>query len=1036
MDTHHNSSISVPQPLPASSLATSAGSGTGVGHTSTVAGSTSANPTGSTTPNATNGTIPTTNPNINTNTNIDHIDSNVQTSSNFSSGSVIQSYPFTDTLAIVSILFLLPNWLSVLLLLLYVSLGTPKFVLKFLDLSFYYLTNSSRSNNNNTNNNNTNKNVSSTDDSNDLDHDEMDTSMTMEDQITSNDEITVSFSGLLSTICWLLLDCLIVFIILLASPNILPYINLLSMSFVSSNIASTKNRTILNAILSALTIILIDFLFKYLINYYDFLDISSNSSSSSNANSNSIFTKSYFDYSNSLLNYQRRPLSLLSYRISLSSPNSIDSVNSYSDLLSSSSSSSSSSAYFILSSIFRIIFQMDYLIEFLHSTLSIYTIMHNLNPFLQKSIIISSLTKHLDNLTKKANNTKKLFTKNNNNNNTNNLLENINNSNNNINISANTNTDLTNNNTSNNTTNNTNTTSIDSQYNDSQLKNNINNNSHINDSNQQDMYDEFDEFDDIDSKYNNHTTNIINPISSTTTNNLNSFSNFSSTANKYSKRKDDLQKIRIPTDIAHSVLPLTTYQHSLKLLKNSKNSNDGNGNNNNSGKCSTEDDDNVPASFPTNHHEIHMNDISTSSVVVSYNFENYCKIAIFPSSTDFYSKRHFNPILEKKIKSLSNKSQQPIWSFFTAIKAMFTRQDLYSGEYYQHNALVTTRNSPSSLNSSSSSSPFASSPYKIREGDITRSLVNEAQCFIWITSETYVAVELLGTTINRILVKVNGVVWHQISSGRMNEREIVIVGGLSPLSQYDIEFINVNTENELELLAITTISTIHKDMTLTQSKPSSPLLTLQESLVTTNEAIVRERGKLKKLKNDWRKRSSTLKTEIDLLNKRTTIGDESRNYKKVSSLRQAVSKSEEENSKIELDLQELYNKETEFDEKYLDEKRKYEKELRILTSFENEYNKKMDEFLNKIKSIENDKNQLLLKKEKLINKKSKILNDIERIKKEINELRSNEIKFRENNREIRSNTRTQKFKVLSTDINRIEKELTNEYKKMLNDNSN
>ncbi|GME73449.1 unnamed protein product [[Candida] boidinii] len=225
-------------------------------------------------------------------------------------------------------------------------------------------------------------------------------------------------------------------------------------------------------------------------------------------------------------------------------------------------------------------------------------------------------------------------------------------------------------------------------------------------------------------------------------------------------------------------------------------------------------------------------------------------------------------------------------------------------------------------------------------------------------------------------------------------------------------------------------------MTLTQSKPSSPLLTLQESLVTTNEAIVRERGKLKKLKNDWRKRSSTLKTEIDLLNKRTTIGDESRNYKKVSSLRQAVSKSEEENSKIELDLQELYNKETEFDEKYLDEKRKYEKELRILTSFENEYNKKMDEFLNKIKSVENDKNQLLLKKEKLINKKSKILNDIERIKKEINELKSNEIKFRENNREIRSNTRTQKFKVLSTDINRIEKELTNEYKKMLNDNSN
>ncbi|GME97124.1 unnamed protein product [[Candida] boidinii] len=166
MDTHHNSSTSVPPPLPASSSTGSAGvgAGSGAGHTSTSAGSTPANTTGSTTTNATQGL------NSTTKTNTDHIDNNIQISSNYSSGSVIQSYPFTDTLAIVSILYLLPNWLSVLLLLLYVSLGTPKFVLKFLDLSFNYLTNSSRCNNTNNNNN-----LSTTDDINDLDHDEMDT---------------------------------------------------------------------------------------------------------------------------------------------------------------------------------------------------------------------------------------------------------------------------------------------------------------------------------------------------------------------------------------------------------------------------------------------------------------------------------------------------------------------------------------------------------------------------------------------------------------------------------------------------------------------------------------------------------------------------------------------------------------------------------------------------------------------------------------------------------------------------------------------
>ncbi|KAF6009608.1 hypothetical protein HII12_003154 [Brettanomyces bruxellensis] len=322
----------------------------------------------------------------------------------------------------------------------------------------------------------------------------------------------------------------------------------------------------------------------------------------------------------------------------------------------------------------------------------------------------------------------------------------------------------------------------------------------------------------------------------------------------------------------------------------------------------------TPASFPLDKQRLIMDDVSSPGLVVAQNFENYCRVSLMPSLTNSspQSASQKGKYVEKKLKSLSGKNQQPLWTFLNTARTMFGSRDLFSGDYYQHNALVAT-------------DPAVEGVPRMPNGF--------PQLFVWYTGETVVAFELRDVTLDQLLVRVNGIIWEHVSSARIYDRELVIVNGLSPLSQYDIDFIMILDNGELRHFASTTVGTIHQNRTLTESKHSTPLTTLQESVVTTQNAIDREKAKIKKLKGDWRKRSTALKNEIENLNNRANIIDESRNYKKVESLRQAVAKLDIEVSDVSKKSEEIFAKHTEIGEKYLDAKRNYESEGRHLAAF-------------------------------------------------------------------------------------------------------
>ncbi|KAH3667463.1 hypothetical protein OGAPHI_003112 [Ogataea philodendri] len=430
-----------------------------------------------------------------------------------------------------------------------------------------------------------------------------------------------------------------------------------------------------------------------------------------------------------------------------------------------------------------------------------------------------------------------------------------------------------------------------------------------------------------------------------------------------------------------------------------------------------ESEDSTPASFPQDRQILNMNDVSSASLVVAQNFENYCRLFLFPSfnfstasqptisvatPNGDIPKSKINPFVERKMKNMTSRIQQPIWSFVSAAKTMFGRPDLYSGEYYQHNALVMTSRSPDGWK---------------------RSLVDTTQCFIWYTGETAVAFELRNVYIDQLLVVVNGVVWEQSVLIGLEERELVIVSGLSPLSQYDVDFINVDSKQERELLANATVSTIHKNRTLTESKHSTPLATLQESVVTTQAAIEQEKLKLKKLKTFWRKRSSALKAEIEALNSRSNFSDEMRNYKKVESLRQAVTKSEGEISYLSKEAERLYTEQSGVDEQYLDEKRAFDGEMRLIQTFETNFWKNLEKEKAKIESLEAERVPLVQKKEKLLVKRSRIANDVKKLEQEISRLKTQEIRYRQEQRSVRTGQRAEKHRLVMNDVYKFEKQL-------------
>ena len=533
-----------------------------------------------------------------------------------------------------------------------------------------------------------------------------------------------------------------------------------------------------------------------------------------------------------------------------------------------------------------------------------------------------------------------------------------------------------------------------------------------------------------------------------------------------SNRPKSRNVFQIPKEISRSSLPTLSAKKDLyddfgiSTVEDNENSDDTDkeeGDTTTTEKINGSDrsDESIPMFFPEDHQILNMNDVSSSSYVVAENFETLCRMiwsqnpysskpstvscltqsspqmdtsnssvpTAPPPSSSSSSKHksngfHINHVnnnisrkLPNKLKSTpsekrsrisSLRMQQPLWTLLNAARTMFSRLDYYSGDYYSQNAIVTTGNGMN---------------------DYARNNGSSSQCFIWFTGETTLAFELHNISLEQLLIKVNGIIWEHVSSCAFFGREMIIINGLSPLSQYDIDFVKITLNGELIHLTTTTVSTIFENKTVTESTTSSPLATLQRSVVTTQEAIEREKARLKKLKSDWRKKSSQMKTDIENLNNRNNPSDESRNYKKLDSLRQTVVKSEKEIATLSKKAEEVRLLQTEVEEKHLDVKRLHETELRYYKQCREDYESSIAKNEEHIKSLRNEKAQLLSKKEKTATKKLRVHNEVELLNAELESMKKTEIALRIESRKFRSIQREEKYKLLVRDIQNFEKQL-------------
>jgi len=486
----------------------------------------------------------------------------------------------------------------------------------------------------------------------------------------------------------------------------------------------------------------------------------------------------------------------------------------------------------------------------------------------------------------------------------------------------------------------------------------------------------------------NRISRSINQFSSEL-NNTNAFTNNNSI---FSNNKDDnkIVEIKISDELSKSSLPL---EEDPTIITSSSSQ---------EATQSSTNDINTPASYPQTSPLDDYSDAVSSSTIVAENFE------VFVSSS--FSK-------PKK----TTKSIQPLWALVATAKAMSLRKDIYSGE-------VEINKNDNSLILSDYVNKYDEYKFSNFEEDSNNFYNKKILIFINYIGETLISFQLKNYNQGLIIIRVNGVIWYQVSRGEFNGEDYFIVGGLTPSSQYDIQFI-IEDEDHLgdkkkylidDLIVSTTDSNgIAKSNT---SKVLSPLITLQESLITTNDNLVKEKLKLKKTRKEISKKLSSYKVDIEKLKLNISHSDKNdeKNYKRVMSLRTTVKQVEEDFGKLEKDTSEIETKENEINEIYLVEKRKFETLSRNFSNFKNQFNEKLNVKRTALSNLNNEIDSLNAKKEKLVNKLEKLKSDVISIDKELEDFYKTDLSKRLNSRSKRIERREMLLNEFKKEIEKMQ----------------
>lgn len=394
----------------------------------------------------------------------------------------------------------------------------------------------------------------------------------------------------------------------------------------------------------------------------------------------------------------------------------------------------------------------------------------------------------------------------------------------------------------------------------------------------------------------------------------------------------------------------------------------------------------------------------SSSNVVSENFEVFCAA---PSKT---------------------KQRQPLWSLFAAFRAMGARADIFSGEH-------STDDETTALVLSDYAKPY--DDFLLSNYEATGILEDPIRIFIDYIGETLVSFQLQNCKEGTVMIRVNHVVWLQVSTGTYGGDTFFIVGGLTPLSQYDIQFLIEREDAEgnkhqhiLDDLIVSTVD--NKGATVPASpntgpnrEVSSPLVTLQESLITTIDNLVKERLKLKKQRKEMVRKHGSMKSEIELLKNKIASSDrnDEKNYKKVLSLRVSLQQAEDDVARVEQESAELDSHLNELSEVHLVEKRRFDQFARSHQQDKNDYLSRIESKRTKLSDLNVELDSLQSKIEKLTTKQAKLKSDIDKVSKDIETLLKANLDARLKAREERAGKREGLLREFVAEIHRLETEV-------------
>ncbi|KAH3681351.1 hypothetical protein WICPIJ_007704 [Wickerhamomyces pijperi] len=473
---------------------------------------------------------------------------------------------------------------------------------------------------------------------------------------------------------------------------------------------------------------------------------------------------------------------------------------------------------------------------------------------------------------------------------------------------------------------------------------------------------------------------------------------------------NDVPLVAVPIDIAKSQVPHYNKAYQTNETTNDENKKNNNQiNNMNNNKNSTEEESehpeiedrhDSPASYPSEKKAV-VNMVKTSQIV-SDNFST------FLSSSFLRSK---NPV----------KASQPLWSFIGAVRAMSDRSDIYSGQENIHDAIeeqaLVLNENLDYIKLNKSDEKTVGTFYSVYTGEtIIAFLLNK--------KESYSGV------IPNIITKVNGLIWYQVSRAPLDEfEELYLVSGLTPLSHYDIQFI-LNLGNGVNVLVdefiIGTVDgdKIPVETSSHETNVTSPLLTLQESLLTTLDNVQNEKQNLKKQRKEITKSLNALRLEIEKNRERIATGSQPEaNKRRLDQLKYQLSSLESEVAVIEAEYLSLEEDEQNQTDIYNAERPKYELNHRAHQTFLASFNDKISQKQKSREKLQNEHDTIQAKLTKSKAKLEKATTQYLALSKEIDDLVNADIQSKLILREERNSRRIMLLDEFRKEINVLERGL-------------